>query len=65
MPTNSEARAIPVEKAMMDETPDTGDVLLDLLFAAGAAVTIGAMMLGVHTVTEALWRKDKNEELGR
>lgn len=50
---------------MIDETPDTGDVLLDLLFAAGAVVTIGVMMVGVHRVTEALRRKDKNEELGR
>ena len=40
------------------EVTDTGDILLSLVFAAGAVVTIGATMIGCQALCEKLRRKD-------
>jgi hypothetical protein len=54
-----------VEEAMTDELPETGDFLFDLLFAVGATVTVGAMMIASHALSEALQKQEKKKELER
>jgi hypothetical protein len=52
-------------EAMTDEIPDTGNVFTDLIFAAGAIVTIGVAVTGFHAIGELLRRKDRKEDLER
>jgi hypothetical protein len=50
---------------MTDETPDTGSVALDLLFATGSIITVAVMSAGVHSLLERLRQKDRKEEMDR
>ena len=48
------------------DTPVSDDpVAVCLMFAAGAAVTYGAALLGCHALCERVRQKDRNEERER
>jgi hypothetical protein len=50
---------------MTEETPDTGSVVVDLLFATGSVITIAVMSAGFHSLLERLRQKDRKEEMDR